>query len=265
MRSIAMAITRGEGGGEPLPDTFPSLAALGVKFRRSELAVVAGKPGAGKSAFALVLALRAAVPTLYLSADSSAHTQAVRILAHLTGQEQHVCEGWLNHYPDWCAQQLQQADHIRWMFDSAPTLQDIEEEMDAYVTAHGHAPHLLVVDNLVDVVSGEGDGEIAGLRALNKDLKFFARHYNTCVLALHHVSESIDYKSEPCPPRAAIHGKVNQVPALILTQAAQDEGSSMWVAPVKNRSGKADHTGRTAVQLVWDAGSMTLNDPMSRR
>ena len=227
--------------------------------------MVAGMPGAGKSALALVLALNAGVPTLYLSADSSARTQAVRLLAHRTGQEQATCEMWLDAYPEWAQQQLAGGEHIRWCFESAPTLQDIEEELDAYIVANGAPPHLLVVDNLSDVVAGEGDGEFAGLRALNKDLKFFARHYDLCVVALHHISESTEHKCEPCPPRAAVHGKVNQVPALVLTIASQPDGASMWIAPVKNRTGPADRTGRTAVQLVFDPGSMTLTDPMTRR
>lgn len=226
--------------------------------------MVAGQPGAGKSAFALLLALElAGTPVLYLSADSSARTQAIRTLAHVAKQEQTVCEQWLDTYPDWAAEQMRSADHVRWSFDSAPTLQDLEEELDAYVTANGEAPHLMIVDNLSDVVGGDGD-EFSSLRALMKDLKFLARHYGVCVLALHHVSESTDYKCEPCPPRAAIHGKVSQIPAVILTMSSQEEGSSMWLAPVKNRSGRADKSGRTAMQFVFDPGSMTFTDPMRR-
>lgn len=238
---------------------------MGVTFRRSELCMVAGQPGAGKSAFALVFAMRARVPTLYFSADSSARNQAMRILASMHHRQQDDMEVWLDQYPDWSSQQLDLGTHhIRWAFEAAPNLQDIEEEVDAYVTLYGQAPHLLIVDNLVDVVAGDSD-EGGNLRSLTKELHFFARHYGCCVLTLHHVSESNVYRNEPCPPRAAIQFKVNQTPALILTLAHQPEGLSMWIATVKNRTGPADASGKTAVQFTFDAGSMTLIDPKDRR
>jgi hypothetical protein len=248
-----------------LPSPFPSLAAAGVHFRRGGVCMIAGVPGAGKSSVALVLALRCRVSTLYMSADSTAHTQAIRILANRYGKDQDEVETWLRDYPDWCDGQLEEAArHIRWTFDSAPSVEDVEAELDAYVTLKGEAPHLLIVDNLVDVSAGDGD-EGGGLRALMKDLSLFARHYNTCVVVLHHVSESPIAKSEPCPPRSAIQWKVSQTPALVLTIAYQPEGASLWVAPVKNRTGPADASGKTAIQFTFDAGSMTLTDPRDKR
>lgn len=256
---------KGEGGGQILPTAFPSLTAAGIHFRRGGVCMVAGIPGSGKSAFALMFALRARIPTLYMSADSTAHNQALRILESMHGVDQGTAESWLDKYPEWSSQRLDLGSHhIRWAFEAAPSESDIEEELDAYVTLFGEAPHLLIVDNVVDVVAGDAD-EGGNLRSLMKDLNFLARHYGCCVLALHHVSESPLTKSEPCPPRSAIQWKINQTPALILTLAHQPEGLSMWIAPVKNRTGPADASGKTAIQFMFDAGSMTLGDPKDRR
>jgi hypothetical protein len=57
---------------------------------------------------------------------------------------------------------------------------------------------------------------------------------------------------------------VNQTPALILTLSYQPEGDSMWIAPVKNRTGAADASGKTAIQMMFDAKSMTLIDPRDK-
>ena len=79
---------RGEGGGEPLPDPFPTLAGPGfqARFRRSELSLVAAEPGDGKSTFALVAAVTAAllvplhplVNRLRFSVERWADEEAVR-------------------------------------------------------------------------------------------------------------------------------------------------------------------------------------------
>ena len=251
------AVLRQEGGGEPLPSVFASLAAAKVNLRRSELALVAAPPGAGKSSFALAIALRAGVPTLYVSADSSARTQAVRILASLTGRSQEYVESLVNANPEWASDMLARTSHIKWCFDSAPGLGDIEDEVDAFITAHGAPPLLMVVDNATDVGADGGD-EYGSLRALMRDLKLWARHYDMCVLALHHTSESVE--GHPCPPRSSIHGKVSQVPALVLTLNSQAEW--MHVAPVKNRYGPADPSGQTAISFLFDAASMTITDLM---
>ncbi len=41
--------------------------------------------------------------------------------------------------------------NIKWVFDSSPSLDDIELEIRAYVELYGHAPELIVIkcDNLI--------------------------------------------------------------------------------------------------------------------
>jgi hypothetical protein len=62
----------------------------------------------------------------------------------------------------------------------------------------------------------------------------------------------------PCPPRKAIHGKVNQTPAMILTLGVAP--GHMPVAVVKNRYGPADQSGTTAQYLSFDPSRMTIKD-----
>ena len=259
------AVRRTEGGGEILPPAFASLAQAKVHFRRSELAMVAAQPGAGKSTFALTLAMRTGVPALYVSADSSARTQAVRILAQLTGRSQEYVEPLIDANPEWASDVLARTNHIKWCFDSAPGLGDIEDELDAFIAMMGCPPQLLVIDNATDVGADRGD-EYGSLRALMRDLKYWARYCDMNVTALHHTSEADPPggKEDPpiCPPRSMIHGKISQVPALVLTLSSRE--SFMFVAPVKNRYGPADPSGRTAVQFLFDPACMMLNDIRSQ-
>ena len=77
---------------------------------------------------------------------------------------------------------------------------------------------------------------------------------------LHHTQESAP--GYPCQPRSALQGKVAQIPAMVLTvgQMMQGQDAYLCVAAVKNRYGKADHTGATYLSLSFEPGSMYLED-----
>jgi len=219
--------------------------------------MIAAPPGAGKSSLGLDIAAKIKRPTLYFSADSTELTMASRIGATLTSRYLFDVEQQILQDPLWASTVLRAVDHIRWSFDSAPTFEEIALEVEAFEEVWGEPPHLIVVDNLTDVADDSGD-EFSALRSTMKGMKYLARTTNACVLVLHHTSEAVE--GNPCPPRRAIHGKVNQMPALILTIGTA-MGGFMPVACVKNRQGPADPTGQTAVWLVFDPSIMHLDDP----
>lgn len=256
MRSLHRAVRRPDKSGTPIQHALRALSDSGVEIRRGELTMVAAAPGQGKSSFALSVALSCGEPTLYISADTNSRTQSVRTLSMLTGRPQDAMDAALDEHTDWCASQLRKAGHIRWAFDSSPSMDDIEEEILAFIEMHGQPPALIVVDNASDVTMDGGGDEWAVLRELMRSLKWLARHYDAAVLALHHTSEA--YVGNPCPPRSSVQGKVNAVPALILTIASTI--GWMAVCPVKNRSGWADPSGERVLMFDWQPESMWLAD-----
>lgn len=259
MRTLSRAIGAKEVGGEPLPSTFKTLQANEIVFRRAELNLVAGTPGAGKSSIALAVAVNANVPTLYISADTNAHTMGMRVLSMVTGMSQANAENILKFEKDNAERILKQYDHLRWSFDSSPTLSDIDESVQAFETLWGCSPTLIVVDNLMDIAM-DGMEEFSGMRQAMKELKYLARDTNACVLVLHHTKES--FEATPCQPRSAVQGMVNQIPALILTIGQQEVGERNYlcISAVKNRYGRADSTGKTFSMLSFDPASMQLKD-----
>jgi predicted ATP-dependent serine protease len=223
----------------PLPDVWKSLNSteVNVKFRRGQVCMVAAAPNAGKSMFALVYAIKANIPTLFFSADTDTATVMIRTAAHLSGHSQLTVETNLQkntrHYQEY----LSKMQNIQWVFDSSPSLDDIEMEIKAYIELYGIAPELIVIDNLMNVAA-ETDNEWAGLRAIMMELHDMARKTEACVLVLHHVSEQSEYGSPTMPPpRRAIHGKVSQLPAIILTLGYDPSQGMLRVAAVKNRFG----------------------------
>lgn len=257
MRTLARAVGNTDIGGEPLPTVFKTFEVNKVVIRRSEISMIAGTPGAGKSTVALAIALRAKVPTLYISADTNAHTMAMRLLSMITNKPQSEAEMLLTDNVEQSRKVINDSSgHIFWSFESAPTLSDLDQEVEAFEELWGCAPTLIVIDNLMDIANDGGE-EFAAMRSTIKELKYLARDTNAAVLLLHHTKES--YVGSPCQPRSALQGMVAQLPALICT-VGSDAPGFIAVAPVKNRYGKADPSGTTAFWLQFNPEMMDVSD-----
>lgn len=244
----------------PLPQVWTDLDSKQIKFRRGQVCMVAAAPNAGKSMFALVYALRAKVPTLFFSADTDTATVMIRVAAALAGHTQQTVEKNLDNNPKYYDRYLEGMSHIQWVFDSSPSLDDIELEVKAYVELFGITPELIVIDNLMNVVA-EHENEWAGLRQIMMELHDMARKTEACVMVLHHVSEQGEYGDTTTPPaRRAIHGKVSQLPSLILTLGYSPTEGTLRVAPVKNRFGPMYANANEHVALAVDYATCRIEN-----
>lgn len=244
----------------PLPDVWSDLASKQIKFRRGQVCMVAAAPNAGKSMFALIYAVKAKVPTLFFSADTDTTTVMMRAAAHTSGHNQVNVEQNLSSDSHYYDKHFDKLKHIKWVFDSSPSLDDIELEIKAYVELYGQAPELIIIDNLMNVAA-ETDNEWAGLRAIMMELHDMARKTEACVLVLHHVSEQSEYGSPSEPPaRRAIHGKVSQLPALILTLGYNPVTAELKIAAVKNRFGPHAADGKDYATLMVNYGACQIAD-----
>jgi len=255
MRTLVRSVGRASLGGEPLPSPFKAFENNQIIIRRAEVSMFAGAPGAGKSTLALALALKMKVPTLYISADTNAHTMAMRLASMISGKSQGDVEQMLKNDIGWTKATLSKSNHVVWSFDSSPTLQDIDEEVQAFEELWGCPPVCIIVDNLMDVATDGGE-EFASMRAIMKELKYLARATNAAVIVLHHTSEAVE--GRPCQPRSAIQGKVSQLPALICTLGVV--GTSMAIAPVKNRYGRADAHANLMTWVAFNPEYMFVED-----
>lgn len=257
MRSLDRAVRSIKKNTMSVPSPFKTWTDNNISIRRGEVSMIAGPPGAGKSTVALAIAVKSGVPTLYASADSHESTMAIRSLSMVTGIRQSEVEDAMTTNPEWASGLLKEnVSHIRWMFDASPTLNDLEDEISVYRELQGSDPELIVIDNAVDVTHDSGD-EFSSLRSLMREVKWWARETNAAFLILHHTSEA--FEGYPCPPRSALHGKIAQVPSLIVTLSST-QPNLMAAAAVKNRYGKADPTGKTAVWMDYYPEVMQLKD-----
>lgn len=258
MRSLLHVVGNESPAGHQLPEILPVLTADGVVFRRAQLHMIAAQPGGGKTMMALWYAVQSKVPTLYFSADSDARTMAVRTAAILMNKTVREVESMMAGGAAALVEDalLEGASHIRFDFDPGPSLQDIEEEIEAYIELYADTPHLIVLDNLLNV-TGSNDNEWTAMRDAMSAFHYLARETESAFVVLHHVSEN-DSKPNVPAPRKALQGKVSQLPELILSVALDSARNQYKVAVVKNRHGQADPKADEFTVAAVDASRMTL-------
>lgn len=261
MLTLQQGLSKRGRAGEPLPTVFKGLANLGFHFRRGQLHLIAAGPGTGKSAFTANLVFKAGAPCFYFSADSDAFTQYVRVGAIATGfttieVEQLIADG----NTDSLNAVLQGHAHIRWNFNASPTLDVIEEELQAYADLYGW-PHVVVIDNVTNIVDETAAEGHQGLEQINDYLHELARATGAAVIGLHHVTGPYNDGVDPIP-LSGIKGQIGRVPEGILTihKAGNEfEGLRLNVSIVKNRGGKADPSGMTFAELDWQPERMAIS------
>lgn len=221
--------------------------------------MIASAPGTGKSSLALNYAVKAKIPTLYVSCDMGRGLVSRRVAAILTGtpvnqvrSEMDTEEG-RQKYLD----VLSDVEHLYASYPSRPNAEGLVTQLLAFQEFYGLPPELLILDNLMNLNSGQ-ESEWTGLRDLCQVLHWMATEYQICVLALHHLNlGGLDLES-PAPINF-IKGQVTELPGLVLTLA-----KGLKVAAVKNRNGRADSTGKTFFYLDHDEEKQIITDPIPK-
>ncbi|AHG23853.1 DnaB-like replicative helicase [Mycobacterium phage EagleEye] len=244
---------------------WSAIANQGVVYRRGQLVLVCAGPGTGKSAYVLAYAIKSKVPTLYFSADSDAFTQLTRSVSIISGcsLEQSTRTVRNEDLGDDIAQKLDELP-IRFNFKAAPTLDVIENAMEAYSALYEDFPALVVVDNITNVQSDSGDGDdpFSGLESLMDYLHEMARATGSCVIGLHHVTGKHNNGDSPIP-LDGIKGQIGRVPEMVQTLHRVSDGfgpDTLNVSTVKNRGGKSDATGESFASLQFVGDTMQITD-----
>jgi hypothetical protein len=251
---LARIVRRGVQAGTPLPDIWQSFRIRGMKFYRGSVTLVSGTPGSMKTMLLLNLVDEMRVPTLYMSNDSNEMTVISRMLARRTGIDSLVMRERAIADPEWAGRMLADVDWIRWSFAASPTLEDIREEVMAFEELWGEMPHLVVVDVLgkVDYSTGDYGGDEDIVLYLDR----IARESGACVVVASHTSENVP--GNPCQPLSALLNKIGKFPAMVLTLAHVN--GVLYAAPVKNRDGVQDSSGRTYTTFLIEPALCRLEE-----
>lgn len=235
--------------GLALPSPFKCFPSYGIHFRRGQVSLVAAASGGGKSALATHIAVHSSpkIPTLYFAADTDKVTLGTRIAAGVLDKPVGSVEQWIRDGDESTWEAIEDAtDHIWMAWDASISLQDIEDEVSAYVYVTGAWPHLIVIDNLINIDS-DGEAGHAQKDGVMHWLQQLANVTNAHVMVLHHVTGAYEDGLEPIP-KSGLLDKVAKRPRLVLTLYRVDT-EHMGVRVVKNSSGKMDPAGNYGPDL----------------
>jgi predicted ATP-dependent serine protease len=258
MFPLFRSLERDSGSAATLPQVWQAFKANGIRFHPGEVSMWVGPPGAGKSTAALNYILKAKRPTLYVSMDMGPMLVSRRVIAIETDQtldkvreDMETDEG-----PARYSGVLQAVDHLYVTYPTRPDADSIAKSVMAFQEIHGLPPEILVIDNLMNLSSNAKD-EWTGLRELAQVFHYIAVELSITVLLLHHINMGGLDLSYPAPENA-IKGQISELPATILSFAKRE--ALLLCTAVKNRHGKADHTGRNFFQLAYDEPKQIITD-----
>jgi hypothetical protein len=258
VQSLAKGFGRSANTGRPLPEVYKSFTHNKILFRLSATSMVAGAPGAFKSALAVNLLVRWAqqgVYGLYFSADADEFTTAKRAAAILTSRPVEIVEaGMRGSTAHVYRNALMKMENTRWIY-KASDIEDIDRHMRGFESVYGSFPHVVFIDNLLNM--SEVGEDWTACREFIRNLDILAREAECHVCVLHHTSES-SYEQGFPPPRSAILGKISQFPRLIVTVGVNQD--TLNLAVVKNTNGPQDPTGKSFFPMNIDSERMTIND-----
>ena len=240
MLSLDRMVMEPMENAKPLDAPFKRWKDNDALLYRGAVSVLASAPGQGKTITALNVVNNIEVPTLYFSNDSTKYTILSRAFSLLSEQDISISREIIETRPEVASRVLRRWRRVKWDFNTRPTVQEIALHGDAFRELYGEYPHLVIVDILMNV-DHEGISE-QNFWKIFPELKEMAGDWQSAFLVVHHTSEA--HKGNPCPPSAAIMGKANQLPELIITQAIQ--GDKVHYAVVKNRNGASDPSGETS-------------------
>lgn len=260
MYSPFQALHRRGSAGLPLPSVYQSFHNHGIIFRMSQVSLLAGIPSSGKSMLAGNLIAGWKLPTLYFAADADEFSFVKRILATLTGHPTSQIEEEIKtrRGAAFYQNKLSVLPDLRLVF-KAPSIDDVESNIDAFTEAYGEPPSIVVIDNLMNMDLG-ADNEWMAMRDMTRLLDDVARENQTHVMVLHHTNEQPG-KEYDCPAQSNIQGKIAQLPRLILTVAMNKMTGEYNVACVKNSHGPCNPTGRSFVPMVCFPDQMRIMEP----
>ncbi|MGL4178296.1 MAG: AAA family ATPase [Dermatophilaceae bacterium] len=219
-----------------------------MDFRASQLWMVTGRPGAGKSFFAqwlmseVVTTSRAAGDVkrgIYFFMDGTALTAGVRAAAWATGHRtEEVLKALDGPGAEYYEQALAEIGHdITYVFDRRSEAGAIQEAVDAFVELWDEHPAWMVFDNLRNLAGGD-EGHEAKKEILSY-LGSLAASTGASVCVLHHASESgvRDYAKPPTASQT--EDKVTQYPEMVLGVAKDPNSDAFRLSVAKLRDGGA--------------------------
>ncbi len=261
-----------------VPTGFSNLDRMTGGLQRSDLIVLAGRPGKGKTSLAMNIAQNVATSALgqgfnvlVFSLEMSGHQLTQRLLAAESGIDQmRLRGGYVDTKSDeWdllAAAAGRLADARLWV-DDTPAISTTEVRSKARRMQAEHGLDLVIVDYLqlmkASVQSGRHENRVQEVSEISRSLKALARELNVPVLALAQLSRAVESRADKVPQLSDLResGSIEQDSDIVMFiyDEAEIEGNAFLPVDIifaKHRNGPVGPT-----RLLFDQRLTQFHEP----
>ncbi len=189
-----------------VPMGFTDLDRLLGGLQKSDLIIVAGRPGMGKTSWLLTVALNAAkagVRVAIFSMEMSNEQIVQRLLATETGISMHKLRLGQFKEQEWetFVQAVDRLSKLNIYLDDTPALTPIQMRAKCRRLYSEHGLDLIILDylQLMSAGSGYSDNRVQEISFISRSLKQLAREMNVPVLAAAQLSRAVEQRQDKRP------------------------------------------------------------------
>lgn len=279
--ALAQAEKAAEAGGRivGLETRLTEIDKLLGGLQNSDLIIVAGRPGMGKTALATNMAFniaKAKKPVLFFSLEMSAAQLSARILSETSGVEMWKARCGNMSPAEWDDYVLsgRELDETPLHIDDSGGLSLPQLVSRARKLKREHKIQLIVVDYIQLMAGGRKDGNrVLEITEITKGLKSLAKELDIPILALSQLSRGVDSRDDRRPVLSDLRdsGSIEQDADVVMFVYRQeyylksrepdisDPAYSKWMEAMERCSGKADvlvekhrHGATKTIHLSFD-------------
>lgn len=241
---------------------FVGLDRLTQGLHAGDLIILAGRPGMGKTMFALNVcehvSIRQKRTVLIFSLEMGKAQLLERVLVSISGVDAtNIKSGKLN-TSDWkkMTDVLSQFNEAKLFLDDRASISVAEIRSQCRRIKRDHGLSLIVVD-YITLVAGDGENETVRVGKITRDLKLLARDLSVPVIAISQLNRSVEYRKDKIPSMADLRqsGSIEQDADLILFLSREDTSQLVNLTIAKHRNGE---TGM--VRLIFNGKSCRFSD-----
>ncbi|SFM85362.1 replicative DNA helicase [Thermodesulforhabdus norvegica] len=208
-----------------IPSHFIDLDRLTAGFQKSDLIIIAGRPGMGKTAFALNIArnvaLESNIPVAFFSLEMSKEQVAMRLMcAEARVDSQRIRTGFLSQ--EECRRLMATGEtfmKVPLFIDDQPAITPLELRAKARRLMAEHGLGLIIIDYLQLMrIHGRFERREQEISEISRSLKNLARELNIPVIALSQLNRKVEERHDKRPQLADLResGAIEQDADVIL-------------------------------------------------
>lgn len=207
-----------------VPTGYIDLDKITNGFQKSDLIIIAGRPGMGKTAFALNIALNAASKydksTAVFSLEMSSGQLVQRLLASEARVESSKLRSGRLNMDEWVklAEVAGRLNDYKIYIDDTPAISSLEIRAKCRRLKREGNLDLIIVDYLQLMSSTKGDNREQQISEMSRSLKALAKELNVPVIALSQLNRSVEGRTDkrPVPSDLRESGAIEQDADIII-------------------------------------------------